>query len=237
MPPAAWFAWSADRKGLHSQAHLAEYSGVLQADAYAGYKALYASGRVTEAGCMAHARRKFHDVHVRTPTAVTTEALRRFGELYAIEAENRGSPAAERPGVHREKSVPLMASLNIWWREQAAVMSSASGLKGAFTYLENNWDALNEFCRNCWVEIDNNIAENVLRVVALGRKNYLLVGSASGGENAAIMYTLIVTCRLNGIDPESYLRYVIGEISEWPSNQLRALLPWNLELPLVKADL
>ncbi|EBT7801709.1 IS66 family transposase, partial [Salmonella enterica] len=101
-----------------------------------------------------------------------------------------------------------------------------------FTYLENNWDALNEFCRNGWVEIDNNIAENALRVVALGRKNYLFVGSASGGENAAIMYTLIVTCRLNGIDPESYLRYVIREISEWPSNRLRDLLPWSLELPL-----
>lgn len=186
---------------------------------------------------MAHARRKFHDVHVRTPTAVTTEALRRFGELYAIEAEIRGSPATERLAVRREKSEPLMASLNIWWREQAAVMLSASGVKGAFTYLENNRDALNEFCRNGWVETDNNIAENALRVVAPDRKNYLFVGSASGGENAVIMYTLIVTCRLNGIDPEAYLQYVIREISEWPSNRLRDLLPWNPELPLVKAGL
>ncbi|WP_133523182.1 IS66 family transposase [Buttiauxella sp. JUb87] len=237
MPPAAWFAWSADRKGIHPQAHLAEYSGVLQADAYAGYNALYANGQVTEAGCMAHARRKFHDVHVRTPTAVTVEALRRFGELYAIEAEIRGSPAAERLAVRREKSVPLMASLNIWWREQAAVMSSASGLREAFTYLKNNWNALNEFCRNGWVEIDNNLAENALRMVAVGRRNYLFVGSASGGENAAIMYTLIVTCRLNGVDPEAYLRYVISEISEWSSKRLRDLLPWNIKLPSVKNGL
>jgi hypothetical protein len=180
---------------------------------------------------MAHARRKFHDVHVRTPTAITTEALKRFGELYAIEAEIRGSPAAERLAVRRERSVPLMASLNIWWREQAATHSSVSGLKEAFTYLKNNWPALNEFCRNGWVEIDNNLAENALRMVAVGRRNYLFVGSASGGENAALMYTLIVTCRLNGVDPEAYLRYVIGEISEWPSKRLCDLLPWNVELP------
>lgn len=231
MPPAAWFAWSADRKGIHPRTHLSEYNGVLQADAYAGYKALHADGQITEAGCMAHARRKFHDVHVRTPTAITTEALKRFGELYAIEAEIRGSPAAERLAVRRERSVPLMASLNIWWREQAATHSSVSGLKEAFTYLKNNWPALNEFCRNGWVEIDNNLAENALRMVAVGRRNYLFVGSASGGENAALMYTLIVTCRLNGVDPEAYLRYVIGEISEWPSKRLCDLLPWNVELP------
>lgn len=96
---------------------------------------------------------------------------------------------------------------------QAAITSSASGLKEAFTYLKNNWNALNEFCRNGWVEIDNNLAENALRMVAVGRRNYLFVGSASGGENAAIMYTLMVTCRLNGVDPEAYLRYVISEWS------------------------
>lgn len=231
MPPAAWFAWSADRKGIHPQEHLAEYSGTLQADAYSGYQALYNSGRIAEAGCMAHARRKFYDVHVRTPSEVTTEALKRFGELYAVEAEIRGSPAEHRLAVRRERSLPLMASLNTWRQEQAARMSSISGLKKAFTYLENNWDALNEFCQNGWAEIDNNIAENALRLVALGRRNWLFVGSESGGENAAIMYTLMVTCKLNGIDPEAYLRYVIDEISDWPSKRLKELLPWNISLP------
>lgn len=139
MPPAAWFAWSADRKSIHPQEHLAEYSGTLQANDYSGYQSLYNSGRIAEAGCMAHARRKFYDVHVRTPTDVTAEALKRFGELYAVEAEHRLA-------VHREKSLPLMESLNTWCQEQAVRTSSISGLKEAFTYLKNNWNALNEFC-------------------------------------------------------------------------------------------
>lgn len=231
LPPAAWFAWSADRNGIHPQSHLAEYSGILQADAFAGYDQLYKSGQVTEAGCMAHARRKFNDVHIRTPTAETAEALRRFGELYAIEAEIRGSPAEKRLAVRQKRSAPLMASLNEWRQKQDKTLSSLSGLKEAYRYLNNHWNALNTFCHNGWEEIDNNIAENALRLVALGSKNYLFVGSASGGENAALMYSLIVTCKLNGVDPEAWLRYVISEINEWPSKQLKALLPWNVQLP------
>ncbi|WP_447887378.1 IS21 family transposase [Serratia fonticola] len=196
-----------------------------------GYDQLYKSGRVTEAGCMAHARRKFYDVHVRTPTAETTEALRRFAELYAIEAEIRGSPAEERLAVRQERSLPLMESLNEWRQQQNETLSSISGLKGAFNYLSNQWDVLNTFCHNGWVELDNNIAENALRLVALGRKNYLFVGSASGGENAALMYSLIVTCKLNGVDPQEWLRYVISEIADWPSNRVRDLMPWKAELP------
>lgn len=180
---------------------------------------------------MAHARRKFNDVHVKTPTAETAGTLRRFGELYAIEAEIRGSPAAERLTVQQDKSIALMASLNEWRQGQNKTLSAISGLKEAYRYLNNHWNALNTFCQNGWAEIDNNIAENALRLVALGRKNYLFVGSASGGENAALMYSLIVTCKLNGVDPEAWLRYVISEISEWPSKQLKALLPWNIQLP------
>ncbi len=108
MPPAVWFAYSPDRKGIHPQQHLAGYSGILQADAYGGYNALYENGRITEATCMAPARRKIHDVHVRTPTDTTTEALRRIGELYGIEAEIRGSPAEKRLSVRKAKTVPWM---------------------------------------------------------------------------------------------------------------------------------
>ncbi|SQD07444.1 IS66 family transposase orfB [Escherichia coli] len=118
MPPAVWFAYSPDRKGIHPQNHLAGYSGVLQADAYGGYRVLYESGRITEAACMAHARRKIHDVHARVPTDITTEALQRIGELYAIEAEVRGCTAEQRLAARKARAAPLMQSLYDWIQTQ-----------------------------------------------------------------------------------------------------------------------
>lgn len=230
LPPAVWFAYSPDRKGMHPQQHLAGYSGILQADAYGGYNVLYEDGHITEAACMAHARRKIHDVHVRTPTDITIEALKRIGELYAIEAEIRGSPAEERLAVRKDRAVPLMQSLYDWIQVQMTVLSRHSGTAKAFAYLLKQWDALNLYCRNGWVEIDNNIAENALRGVALGRKNWLFAGSDSGGERAAVLYSLIGTCRLNGVDPEAWLRYVIGHIQDWPANRVHELMPWKAEL-------
>lgn len=205
LPPAVWFAYSPDRKGVHPQQHLAGYSGILQADAYGGYNALYEDGRIRE-------------------------ALRRIGELYAIEAEIRGSPAVERLEVRKEQTVPLMQSLYDWIQEQMKVLSRHSDTSKAFAYLLKQWDALNLYCSNGWAEIDNNIAENALRGVALGRKNWLFAGSDTGGERAAILYSLIVTCRLNGVAPEAWLRYVLGHIQDWPVNRLRDLLPWKTDL-------
>ncbi|HHL0960332.1 TPA: IS66 family transposase [Serratia marcescens] len=228
--PPVWFAYSPDRKGVHPQQHLTGYSGILQADAYGGYNALYEDGRITEAACMAHARRKIHDVHVRTPTDITTEALRRIGELYAIEAEIRGSPAEERLAVRKEQTVPLMQSLYDWIQVQMMVLSRHSDTAKAFTYLLKQWDALNLYCSNGWAEIDNNIAENALRGVALDRKNWLFAGSDAGGERAAVLYSLIGTCRLNGVEPEAWLRYVLTHIQDWPVNRLRDLLPWKTDL-------
>lgn len=228
MPPAVWFAYSPDRKGAHPQRHLAKYSGVLQADAYGGYDALYESGRVTEAACMAHARRKIHDEHARRPTALTTEALRRIAELYAIEADIRGSPAESRLAARKEKSQALMQSLYDWLQAQMKTLSVHAEMAKAFGYMLKQWDALNVFCVDGWVEIDNNIAENALRCVALGRKNWLFAGSDKGGEAAAIIYSLLGTCKLNGVEPEGWLRDVLGKINDWPSNRVHELLPWNL---------
>lgn len=230
MPAAAWFAYSPDRKGLHPQQHLAGYNGVLQADAYGGYNALYENGRITEGACMAHARRKIHDVHVRTPTDITTEALRRIGELYAIEAEIRGSPAEKRLSVRKMKTVPRMQSLYEWIQTQMKTLSRHAELAKAFAYLLKQWNALNLYCENGWAEIDNNIEENALRGVALGRKNWLFAGSDAGGERAALLYSLIGTCKLNGVEPEAWLRYVIGHIQDWPANRVRDLLPWKVDL-------
>ncbi|CAM8190575.1 IS66 family transposase [Escherichia coli] len=227
MPAAVWFLYYPDRKGIHPQQHLADYRGILQADAYAGYNALYESGQVTEAACMAHARRKIHDVHVRHPTTVTGEALRRIGALYAIESEIRGSPAEEQLAVRKARTVPLMQSLYEWLQGQMSTLSRHSDTAKAFTYLLKQWDALNEYCSNGWVEIDNNLCENALRVIALGRHNYMFFGSDGGGEGAVVIYSLIGSCKLNGIEPETWLRHVIGVINTWPANRVKELLPWN----------
>lgn len=228
LPPAVWFAYSADRKGEHPQRHLAEYRGVLQADAYGGYDAIYETGRVTEAACLAHARRKIHDEHARRPTELTQEALKRIAALYAIEADIRGSPEERRLAVRKEKSMPLMQSLYEWLQEQLKTLSVHAEMAKAFGYMLKQWSALNVFCSDGRVEIDNNICENALRCVALGRRNYLFFGSDRGGEAAAIIYSLLGTCKLNGVEPEAWLRDVLGKISDWPSNRVDELLPWNL---------
>ncbi len=231
LAPAVWFAYSPDRKGIHPQSHLAGFSGVLQADAYAGFNELYRNGQITEAACWAHARRKIHDVHVRTPSALTEEALKRIGELYAIEAEIRGMPAKRRLAERQQKAKPRLKSLESWLREKVKTLSRHSELAKAFTYVLNQWPALAYYTDDGWAEADNNIAENALRMVSLGRKNYLFFGSDHGGERGALLYSLIGTCKLNGVEPESYLRHVLDVIADWPINRVSELLPWRVALP------
>ena len=230
-PPAVWFAYSPNRKGEHPQTHLKSFKGILQADAFAGFNALYAKGDIQEAACWAHARRKIHDVHVRTPSALTEEALKRIGELYAIEAEIRGMPAKRRLAERQQKAKPRLKSLESWLREKVKTLSRHSELAKAFTYVLNQWPALAYYTDDGWAEADNNIAENALRMVSLGRKNYLFFGSDHGGERGALLYSLIGTCKLNGVEPESYLRYVLDVIADWPINRVSELLPWRVALP------
>lgn len=182
LAPAVWFAYSPDRKGLHPQSHLAGFSGVLQADAYAGFNEQYRDGRITEAACWAHARRRLHDVNVRTSSALTEESLKRFGELYAIEAEIRRIPAKQRLAERQQKAKPRLKSLESWLREKMRTLSRHSELEKAFTYALNQWPALTYYADNGWAEADNNIAENALRAVSLGRKNFLFFDSDHGGE-------------------------------------------------------
>ncbi|HAU3160325.1 TPA: IS66 family transposase [Salmonella enterica subsp. houtenae] len=210
---------------------LVGFSGVLQADAYAGFNELYRNGQITEAACWAHARRKIHDVHVRTPSALTEEALKRIGELYAIEAEIRGMPAEQRPGERQQKAKPRLKSLESWLREKMKTLSRHSELAKAFAYALNQWLALTYYADDGWAEADNNIAENALRMVSLGRKNFLFFGSDHGGERGALLYSLIGTCKLNGVDPESDLRHVLDVIADWPVNRVNELLPWRVALP------
>ena len=227
-PASVWFAYSPDRKGIHPQTHLAGFEGILQADAYSGFNELYEGGKIREAACWDHARRYIYDVHVRTPTDATRQVLELIGELYGIEADIRGQPAAERLRVRQEKSVPLLASIKTWMTDKLATLSKKSDLAKAIRYSLNQWDALALYCEQGRAEISNALAENALRCVSLGRKNFLFAGSDSGGERAAAMYGLIGTCKLNGINPRTYLEYVLTHIADHPINRIDELLPWNV---------
>jgi transposase len=237
IPPAVWFAYTPDRKGMHPQTHLADFTGILQADAYAGFNAVYETRRVQEAACWAHTRRKFHDLHVVHATVTTTEALRRIGELYAIEEQIRGKPPDLRRQIRQEQALPLLVDFEAWLRGRLPALSAKSDTTRAINYALNQWQALLRYCNDGIAEIDNNAAERALRCVALGRKNFLFMGADSGGERAAAMYTLIGTAKLNGIDPEAYLRHVLTHIADHPINRINDLLPWNVAAVIAKTAL
>jgi transposase len=225
--PAVLFRYAPDRKGERPREHLKSFSGILQADAYAGFGHLYGE-RIREAACWAHARRAFYELHQATNSPIAAEALERIGALYAIEAEIRGRPPAERTAIRQARAGPLLESLREWLGHTLSRLSKKSELAKAIGYVLTRWTALTRYRDNGQIEIDNNTAERALRVVALGRKNYLFCGSDAGGERAAAIYSLIGTAKLNGLDPEAYLRYVIERIGEHPINRVEELLPWHL---------
>lgn len=226
-PPAVWFAYTPDRKGIHPQTHLANFKGVLQADAYAGFNALFLTGAIREAACWAHARRKFYDLHVARPSTVTSEALQRIAELYVIEAEIRGKPPNERLMVRRARSRPLIDDFERWLRATLEKLSRKSDTSAAILYALNLWQALARYCDDGVIEIDNSAAERALRGVAIGRRNYLFAGADSGGERAAAIYSLIGTAKLNDVDPEAWLRHVLTHIADHPVNRVDDFLPWH----------
>lgn len=226
--PAVWFQYSPDRKGERPLGHLKHFAGILQADGYAGFERLYARGDVIEAACWAHVRRKFYDIHVANHSPIAAEALRRIGALYTIEAEMRGRPPQERKAARRARAGPLLDDLHHWLQATLGTVSKKSELALAIRYAITRWAALTRYRDDGGIEIDNNAAERSLRAVAIGRKNYLFAGSDAGGERAAAFYSLIGTAKLNGLDPEAYLRAVLERIAEHPINRIDELLPWHL---------
>jgi len=226
--PAVWFAYTPDRKGEHPRQHLKNFKGALQADAYAGFHHLYDTGNIYEVACWAHARRKFHDIHAVHASPITSEAIACIGALYGIEEEVRGKPAELRCSTRQARAKPLLDDLRSWMDRSLRTLSTKSETAGAIRYALSHWRALTQYVDDGLLEIDNSAAERSLRAVALGRKNYLFAGSNSGGERAAAIYSLVGSAKLNGLDPERYLRQVLTCIAEHPVNRIDELLPWNL---------
>ena len=225
-PAAVLFRYSPDRRGERPREHLKQFNGILQADAYAGFGHLYDGDTIREASCWAHARRGFYDFHQATESPIAAEALQRIAALYAIESDIRGRPPDERAAVRQARAGPLLESLREWLRQTLVRVSKKSELAKAISYALTRWTALTRYRDDGRIEIDNNAAERSLRCVALGRKNYLFCGSDAGGERAAGIYSLIGTAKLNGLDPEAYLRHVIERIADHPINRVGELLPW-----------
>jgi transposase len=201
----------------------------LQADAFAGYNQLYEDGRIVEAACWSHARRKLWDIHERQhklPGTLAHQGLEWIAKIFKIEAEIRGKSALRRRRVRQLQTRPVLDDLKAWMNETLAQVSAKSPMALAIGYAVSNWSALVRFVGDGRIEAENNAAERALRAVAIGRKNFLHLGSDAGGDSAAVIYTLIGTAKLGGINPQNYLRHVLERIADHPINRIDELLPW-----------
>jgi transposase len=248
-PPAAVFYYSRDRTGEHPQRHLQTYAGILQADAYGGYNKLYEEGRqpglVLEAACFVHARRRFfvladlaasarRKAQGKTPAVISPialEAVRRIDALFDIERQINGHSADHRRAVRQEVSAPLLAELEAWMRQERARLSRHNDVAQAMDYMLKRWAAFARFLSDGRICLSNNAAERALRGIALGRRAWLFAGSDRGGERAAFMYSLIVTAKMNDIDPQAWLADVLRRIADHPASRLADLLPWHWKKP------
>jgi transposase len=232
VPPAVFFRYTPDRKGIHPRAHLSPFTGALHADGYAGFERLFETGRIHEIACWAHARRKFYDLFEATQSPIAKEALDRIAALYDIESEIRGKPPDERRAVRQARAGPLLDDLRTWLISTTRQLSRKPDAAGAIRYSPSRWDALCRYRDDGRAELDNNAAERALRTIALGRKNHLFAGADTGGERAAGIYSLIGTTELNSLDPEAYLRCVLERIADHPINRIEELLPWRVTMHL-----
>jgi hypothetical protein len=241
-PAAAVYYASRDRRGEHPARHLQDFTGILQADAYAGFNGLYDPGRkpapITPAFCWAHARRLFFELadiaknarRGRSATAISPialEAVKRIDALFDIERDINGLTAAERLRVRQENTAPLLAELETWLREQRSRLSRSSAVIKPIDYMLKRWSDFARFVEDGRICLTNNAAERALRGLALGRRAWVFAGSDRGADRAAVMMTLVMTARLNDIDPQAWLADVFARIAEIPQNRLHELLPWN----------
>lgn len=230
------YDYTADRSRAGPLAILGNFRGHLQADAYAGYDALYATGRVVEVGCWAHARRYFWDAKASDPVR-GLPALAFIQQLYAVEAAAKGLDADTRRARRQADALPVLGRFKPWLDEQADRVLPKSPIGEAVGYVRAQWTALTRYCENGALAIDNNAAERALRRVCTGRKNWLFCGSDEGGTRAAILYSLVATCKAHGIDAWAYLRDVLERIPTHPNSRRAELLPrnWKAAQPLAPA--
>jgi transposase len=203
------------------------FAGTLQVDGYAGYNEVFQGGKVSEAGCAAHARRKFFDVHEATKSPLAQHALLEIAKLYAVEAEAKDLPPIERAALRRARAGPILDRFKAWLQTTLAHSPPRSALAKAIGYTLNRWTALTRYLDDGMLSIDNNPIERTLRGVALGRKNYLFCGSEGGGRRAALIYSLIETCKLNHVNPYEYFVDILTRLPSCRSKDLAALLPYR----------
>jgi transposase len=233
-PPAVWYQYSPSWHGKYPQRHLARFTGKLQVDGYAGFEPLFlptgpgAPPRVEEISCWAHARRRFFDIYAALKSPIAKEAIERINALYQIERHVRGRSPEQRHAARQQYAVPLLNALHAWMIDSLSELDSSSKLVEAFNYSLKRWTELCRYTEDGRLEIDNGAAERSIRGMGIGRRNYLFFGSDSGGERAAIIYSLIESCKLNNIDPQSYLQHVLERIADHPINRIEELLPWNV---------
>jgi transposase len=246
-PPAALYYASRDRRHEHPSRHLRDFAGILQADAYDGYNELYDSSRshgaITSALCWAHARRQFFELadiaanarrgeNAAAISPIALEAVKRIDVLFDIERDINGGSAEERQRVRREQSAPVLAALEAWLREERSRLSRSASVAKPIDYMLKRWQRFARFIDDGRVCLTNNAAERALRGFALGRKSWLFAGSERGAERAAVMATLIMTAKLNDIDPQAWLADVLARINDHAIHRLDELLPWNWRKPV-----
>lgn len=236
VPPAAFYRYAPDRKAEQARALLKDCRGYLHADAYGGFKNLYephpltGEAQLTEVACWAHARRKIYEVHEQTASPAAASLLAKIAELFAIESDIRGKAPQHRLAARADQAVPLLARLKCEFESTLARISGKSALAQALRYSLSRWEALTRYTTDGRLDICNNAAERAIRPLAIGRKNWLFAGSDEGGQRAAVIYTLTETAKMNGTDPEAYLRAVIARIADHPMKRIDELLPWNITL-------
>lgn len=226
-PPCVWYQFTVDRKGTHPVSHLDGYKGWVHADGYSGFNALFGDDKAGEMACMAHVRRKFVDVFASQGSAIAEEAIRRIAELYAVEKEARGKPPDERRALRQSMAKPIFDDLEEWLHAQLPRISGKSPLAQAIRYALGRMSKARPYLENGSVELDNNTAERAMKPVAIGRKNWMFAGSEGGGKAMAIAFTLIETAKLNKIDPQAWLTWVLGRIADHKITRLDELMPWS----------
>lgn len=222
------YDYKTNRSGDGPSNFLKKFVGYLQADAYAGYDACYKLYEITEVACWAHARRKFYEIahRIKTP-GISHKALDFIKELYGIEKKTKDMTHDERKDIRQTESKPILDAFKIWLDEHVSIVPPAGALGLAIQYARNHWAAFNTYLEEGWLNIDNNLAERKMKIIALGRKNYMFFGSEVGGESAAIIYSIIETCLINNVEPYSYLRDVLARLPTHLNKDLAQLFPHN----------